>query len=122
MTLTSTSPWDFPLINPGILTSPLDIYVMRESIKATKRMLAAPAWDGYVIGPYGDLANATTDEEIEAYAAKNTASFNHPLGTAAMGPPGAPAKGKGVVGPDLTVKGVKGLRVVDASVLVHQTL
>ncbi|THH16396.1 hypothetical protein EW146_g4235 [Bondarzewia mesenterica] len=72
--------------------------------------------DKYVIGPYGDLAAAETDEEIEAYAAANTATFNHPLGTASMGQAGEPELGKGVVNPDLTVKGVKGLRVVDGSV------
>lgn len=118
MTLASASPWDLPIANPGILSSAFDKFTIRESIKATKRMVAAPAWANYVLGPYGDLATAETDAELDAYAAKNTASFNHPLGTAAMGPYGPPAYGKGAVNPDLTVKGVRGLRVVDGSILV----
>lgn len=117
VTLASASPWDLPIANPGILSSAFDKFTIRESIKATKRMVAAPAWANYVLGPYGDLATAETDAELDAYAAKNTASFNHPLGTAAMGPYGPPAYGKGAVNPDLTVKGVRGLRVVDGSIL-----
>ncbi|THH10730.1 hypothetical protein EW146_g8274 [Bondarzewia mesenterica] len=119
MTLNSTSPWDFPIVNPAILSSETDKYVIRESIKATKRMLSAPAWSNYVLSTFGALTDAISDAEIDAYAAQNTASFNHPLGTAAMGPAGLPKKGDGVVSGDLLVKGVSGLRIVDASVLTY---
>ena len=49
----------------------------------------------------------------------NALVVNHVSGTVAMGKQAdAPVKGAGAVNPDLTVKGVKGLRIVDASVVV----
>lgn len=88
---------------------------MVESVKAAKRFAAANAWKDFVIGPYGDLATATTDAQIEAYVRSNSATIFHATGTASMSPKGAKW---GVVDPDLKVKGVEGIRVVDVSILV----
>ena len=84
-------------------------------MKDVQTFISASPWAGFVIGPVGDLANATTDAEKAALARKLAVVFSHPAGTAAMSPVGATW---GVVDPDLTVKGVKGLRIVDASVFV----
>ncbi|KAI0270601.1 aryl-alcohol-oxidase from pleurotus Eryingii [Gloeopeniophorella convolvens] len=113
ITLQSSNPWQAPLIDPALLNSDFDIFAIREGIKSALRFAAASAWDGYVIGPYGDLATANTDDELEAYARRNAATVFHPVGTAAMA---AKDSSNGVVNPDLTVKGAVGLRVVDASV------
>ncbi|KAG6890055.1 hypothetical protein C0995_012513 [Termitomyces sp. Mi166 len=96
------------------LTSEFDIFAMREAVKGASRFLAAPAWKDYVIGPAGGLANATTDELLDGYIRQNTGSPAHPVGTAAMSAKNASF---GVVDPDLQVKGVSGLRIVDASVM-----
>jgi len=80
-----------------------------------KRLVSAHAWDGYIIGPTPALANANTDAELEAYVRANAQALFHPTGTAAMSPNGAKW---GVVDPDLKVKGVEGLRIVDGSVLM----
>lgn len=85
---------------------------MREGIKAARRFVEAPAWNNYIISR---LSNATTDSEIEAFARASASTLFHPVGTAAMSSRNAPY---GVVDPDLTVKGLAGLRIVDASVLV----
>jgi choline dehydrogenase-like flavoprotein len=74
------------------------------------------------MAPFDGLNNTTmagTDEELDEYVRANSATIFHPVGTAAMSPKGAEW---GVVDPDLKVKGVKGLRVVDASVLVSVLL
>jgi choline dehydrogenase-like flavoprotein len=59
--------------------------------------------------------NATTDEEIDQVIREIAVTAWHPISTAAMSPKGA---SWGVVDPDLRVKGVSGLRVIDASIMV----
>ncbi|KAF9458550.1 aryl-alcohol-oxidase from pleurotus Eryingii [Collybia nuda] len=114
ITLASNNPFDPPNIDPGLLRSEFDILVMRHAARSAQRFVSARAWEGYILAPFGDLANATTDAELDAYIRANTASIFHPVGTAAMSPKGADW---GVVDPDLLVKGTLGLRVVDASIL-----
>ncbi len=62
-----------------------------------------------------DGGKAETDEEIKAAIRNNAISIWHPSCTARMSAYNAT---DGVVNPDLTVKGVSGLRIVDASVFV----
>lgn len=89
---------------------------MREAVKAAKRFVSAPAFQNYIVEPLGSLATADTDEEIEEYVRSNSGTTAHPVGTASMSPKGAQW---GVVDPDLKMKGgIKGVRIVDASVFV----
>jgi choline dehydrogenase-like flavoprotein len=115
VTLASANPFDAPNIDPALLNSDFDIFAIREGVKAALRFAAAPAWKDYVIGPYGTLAEAKTDAQIEAYARSNAATVYHPFSTASMSPNGS---SQGVVNPDLRVKNTVGLRIVDASVVV----
>jgi len=87
---------------------------MREAVKSARRFVTAPAWNGYTTGRF-TAANATTDDEIDAFIRSTALSAFHAVGTASMSPKGAPW---GVVDPDLRVKGVVGLRIVDNSVVV----
>jgi choline dehydrogenase len=80
-----------------------------------KRLVALQAWDGYIVRPTPALVNTVTDAELEAYVRAGALALFHPTGTAAMSPKGADW---GVVDPDLKVKGVERLRIVDGSVLV----
>lgn len=88
--------------------------MMREALKSTLRFAAAPAWKGYVISPVG-VNSSSTDAQLEAYIRAHSQTIFHPAGSAAMSPKGA---NWGVVDPDLTVKGLTGLRIVDLSVVV----
>ncbi|KXN85629.1 Choline dehydrogenase, mitochondrial [Leucoagaricus sp. SymC.cos] len=103
-----------PLIDPGMLSSELDAAALRESIKSAKRFFAAPAWKNFVLGIVGPPANATTDQELESFIRSHTFPSGHIIGTAAMSARNAH---HGVVDPDLRVKRVSGLRIVDASVM-----
>ncbi|ESK81149.1 aryl-alcohol oxidase [Moniliophthora roreri MCA 2997] len=107
--LSSSNPFDQPLIDYGIYTTDSDINTQVEAMKITQQFLSLPQFQGIVEGPFGDLANATTDQEKAAYARANTQIYSHPSCTASMGP-------GGVVDSKLKVKGVEGLRVVDASI------
>ncbi|KAI0061281.1 alcohol oxidase [Artomyces pyxidatus] len=119
ITLASASPFDAPLIDPALLNSDFDIFTMVEAIKAAQRFLTAPAWDGFVLGQYGLFEGVTSDEEIEKYARNTASTVFHPSSTAYMSPFGA---SHGVTNPDFTVKGTRGLRVVDASVFPYVPL
>ncbi|KAK7473197.1 hypothetical protein VKT23_001295 [Stygiomarasmius scandens] len=110
VSLNSSNPLDYPLIDFNLLQSDYDLFTLREAYRAAVRFISTPSWAGYILGL---PTNATTDEELNAYIGTNAGHENHPVGTASMSPKGA---SWGVVDPDLKVKGVDGLRVVDASV------
>lgn len=110
----TANPFDFPIIDPGFLSSPFDLHVLVQSVKSVYQFLSASPWKGYILGPYHPV-NLASDAAIETYVKTFTATEWHPVGTASMSPKGASF---GVTNPDLTVKGVAGVRVVDASVLV----
>ncbi|KAJ7135916.1 aryl-alcohol oxidase precursor [Mycena epipterygia] len=115
ITLKTANPFDQPNINPNLLGSDFDLFVMAEAIRAARTLLSAKAWDGFVLRQYDDLAAATDDAKLKKYIQTNAGTIFHPAGTASMSPKNAAF---GVVDPDLVVKGVSGLRVADASILV----
>jgi len=57
-----------------------------------------------------------TDKELEDYIRRRTGTIHHMVGTARMS---SWDSKEGVLNPDLTVKGVHGLRVIDASIFVR---
>ncbi|KAJ4481282.1 aryl-alcohol oxidase-like protein [Lentinula aciculospora] len=120
ITINCTNPFAPPLINPGYLTSPFDIAAMHQGLEIMFQYLSAPVWDGYILSPFRALANISlsNNSAVDAYIRENSFSTAHPVGTVAMSAKGAQY---GVVDPDLKVKGVEGLRVVDASVFPFVT-
>lgn len=87
---------------------------MREAVKAAKRFISADAWKDYIVSPVGGVVG-TEDADIDAYVRDQVLSVLHATGTASISPRGA---SWGVVEPDLKVKGIDGVRIVDASILV----
>ncbi|KAG6910329.1 hypothetical protein DXG01_011397 [Tephrocybe rancida] len=116
ITLNTSDPFDYPLIDPGLMTSEYDRFVLRECVKRTIRFVSAPAWKDYIIRPTSGLENVTNDEELNKYVLDTTVPGLHGVGTASMSPRSAK---HGVVDPDLRVKGASGLRVADASVMPY---
>ena len=123
LTLKTSSPWDYPNINPSLLSDDagFDLYTMREALKAGRKFLQASAWKDWIVEEYGASVSAQTDDEIDAYIRANAVVVNHVSGTVALGAPNTIAKGAGALNPDFTVKGTIGLRVVDASAFVSAT-
>ncbi|KAK0499334.1 glucose-methanol-choline oxidoreductase [Armillaria luteobubalina] len=106
VTINSTNPLDPPVIYPNYLTHTQDLAIMNYAVQSSKEFVTANAWKGCVLS----IATNTTDEDIR----NGVSNMNHPVSTASMSPIGADW---GVVDPDLRLKGVGGVRIVDASIL-----
>lgn len=113
MKLKSSNPFDYPLIDPALLSTDYDMAVMVEAIRAAQRFVDASPWNGFIISPSVDSAQTTTIDSIVEYSRRRGATCDHPTGTAQVGK---------VVNGDLSVKDVSGLRIVDASIFVSANL
>ncbi|PFH46834.1 GMC oxidoreductase, partial [Amanita thiersii Skay4041] len=113
----SSFPFDTPQIDVAFLDSEFDLIALKESVRSAAQFLSAPAWTDYVVEPFTiGLAEGLAhdgDEALTNYVRNRTVTFFHPVSTAAMSPNDA---SWGVVDPDLKLKKVAGVRVVDASV------
>ncbi|KAF7322093.1 Alcohol oxidase [Mycena kentingensis (nom. inval.)] len=114
VSLASADPLAPPRIDPNILGAEIDLVIMREALKAAFRFAAQPSLASYITGEPPGLSSTFSDAQLDAFIRANGATIFHPVGTAGMSPVGA---SWGVVDPDLRVKGVKGLRVADCSVI-----
>lgn len=110
----SRDPDEAPRIAPNYLAAQEDRQVAIESIRLSRRIVAAPALARYrptEILPGLDLQS---DEDLAQAAGAIGTTIFHPVGTAKMGIDSDPMA---VTDPQLRVRGVTGLRVVDASVM-----
>ncbi|EAU87898.1 hypothetical protein CC1G_01545 [Coprinopsis cinerea okayama7 len=114
--LRSNNTLDTPLIDLGLLSHPFDILAYKEGYRIIKKFYNLPAWKDHITGPFEIDPDILSDEEFEQRIRNGLQSALHPVGTAAMS---SKRSKKGVVDPELRVKGVKGLRVVDASVIPY---
>jgi len=110
--LKSANPRDLPVIRPGYLSHSGDVSVMVKVVKIARKIFAAKAFDSYRGAEYFPGQEVQTDQEIEAFIRKTGETIYHPVGTCKMG-----QDTLAVVDNELRVKGVGGLRVVDASVM-----
>lgn len=112
VTLASSSPDDAPLINPNCFADPQDLEILVEGVKIARKIMASPALDAFRGAERFPGADVQTDDEIRAYLRGNIQTIYHPVGTCKMG-----SDDMAVVGADLKVHGVEGLRVADASIM-----
>lgn len=111
LTLRSADPLAAPLIDPAFLSDPRDLDDLVAGFKLTRRLMQAPAMAAGVRREVF-TAGIETDEQIRAVLRARTDTVYHPVGTCRMG-----RDDGAVVDPHLRVRGVHGLRVVDASVM-----
>ncbi|ORX95254.1 hypothetical protein BCR34DRAFT_525573 [Clohesyomyces aquaticus] len=102
-----------PTINPNYLSHPYDLAAAIASSKFARKIANEEPMRGVWDAEYEPGDAVQTEKDWEEYAKRNVLSIYHPVGTCAMMREGE----GGVVGPDLKVHGVRGLRVVDASIV-----
>ena len=112
VTLQSADPLAAPVIDPQFLSDPRDLETTIKGAKMTRDILQAPA-----LAPYRDkelfgLRDGMSDAEWEAHIRARADTIYHPVGTCKMG-----VDDMAVVDPRLRLRGMQGLRVVDASVM-----
>jgi len=110
--LRSADPADRPLIQPNSLAAENDLRTLRDSVKIARKIMAQPAFDPYRGEELNPGAGATTDADIDSFIRRTAITIYHPVGTAKMG-----NDRLAVVDSQLKVRGIKSLRVVDASIM-----
>jgi choline dehydrogenase len=112
--LRSHDPAEPPSIRPNYLSTPEDQRVAVDALHLVRRIVSMPALQKYHPEEYKPGAHLTTDEELLFGAREIGTTIFHPVGTAKMGIETDPMA---VADARLRVRGVEGLRVVDASVM-----
>ncbi|GJM09083.1 MAG: choline dehydrogenase [Lysobacteraceae bacterium] len=110
--LKSDQPDQYPSIEPNYLSDPMDMKLMIEGVRISRKIIASSAFDAYrgdEIFPGSDLQS---EAEIEDFIRRKAETIYHPIGTCKMG-----VDDSAVVDPQLRVHGIDGLRVIDASVM-----
>jgi choline dehydrogenase len=103
-----------PKISPMYLSTAEDRKVAAAALTLTRRIAAAPALQKYAPEEYKPGIHYRTEEELADAAGAIGTTIFHPVGTCKMGRADDPGA---VVDSQLRVIGVRGLRVVDASVM-----
>lgn len=111
--ITSADPSAEPSILFNYLQHEDDVAAWRRCIKLTREIIAQPAMDTYRGDEIQPGLEVSSNDEIDTWVRANLESAYHPCGTCRMGQ--SDDQGA-VVDTDCQVLGVKGLRVVDASV------
>jgi choline dehydrogenase len=112
LTLRSADPADLPLISHELLGDPRDVELLREAARLTRVVFDTDPLRSMVTEEMSPGAKVQSDTDWATYLRSHTFRSNHPVGTARMG-----SDDDAVVDPDLKVRGVDHLRVVDASVM-----
>lgn len=109
--LRSSDPLAKPLIHFNLLSHPEDRAAMMRGYRTLRELVSQPAMAEIAGDMVRPAKEPVTDAEVEAYVRASAATAFHPAGTCRMG-----ADAASVVDGSLKLRGVDGLRVVDASI------
>ncbi len=114
ITLRSKDPLDPPVIQPNYCSDEAgeDMRVLVEGIRWARQIAAAAEFASLAGAETTPGAEVKGKQDLEAYVRQNAQTYFHPVGTCKMG-----VDQLAVVDPQLCVRGVERLRVVDASVM-----
>jgi len=105
---------DAPAIAPNYLSTDEDRQVAADSLRVTRRIAAQPALARYQPQEWKPGPQYESDEDLARLAGDIATTIFHPVGTVKMGAADDPMA---VLDARLRVRGVQGLRVVDASAM-----
>ena len=103
-----------PAIAPNYLSTPEDRQVAADSLRVTRRIVAQPALAKYQPQEWKPGVQFESDEDLARLAGDIATTIFHPVGTTKMGRDGDPMA---VLDSQLRVRGIDGLRVVDAGAM-----
>ena len=112
ISLRSTDPLTAPVIRANYLSEPEDLEMMLECVRLSREVLQQPAFKpyrGHEIYPGNEVSGR---EGLIDFIRGKAESIYHPVGTCRMG-----SDDQAVVDPELKVRGIEGLRVIDASIM-----
>ncbi|WP_171103872.1 GMC family oxidoreductase [Ruegeria sp. HKCCD7255] len=112
VTLGSADPMAAPAIDPRFLSDARDLDTLIKGARMTREIMEAPALAAYKHREMFGTETAQTDADWEQHIRARADTIYHPVGTCKMG-----TDEMAVIDPALRVRGVSGLRVVDASVM-----
>jgi len=108
----SSDPREAVAIHPNYLATLTDQRTLVDGMKLARRLAATRALGSYIVEELAPGPSVQTDGDLLENARNTATTIYHPVGTCKMGTdPGA------VVDARLRVRGVRGLRVVDASIM-----
>jgi 4-pyridoxate dehydrogenase len=108
--LNSSDPNAAVRIAYNYLSAPADIAKFRQGFRMAREIGNQPALDAFRGDELMPGASAQSDEEIDAHLRRTSTTVSHPVSTCRMG-----TDENCVLNPDLRVRGIDSLRVVDAS-------
>ena len=110
--LTSPDPLAAPAIHQNFLASPKDWQSLRAGFRVARDLAAQSSMQPFIQAEFFPGPKCQSDDKIDEHVRKTSITVHHPAGTCRMG-----ADAASVVDPKLRVRGIDGLRVVDASVM-----
>lgn len=110
--LQSADPMAAPLIDPNYWSDPHDRKMSIEGLKLAREIMNQAALKPFVMAERLPGPKYNSEEELFDYGCANAKTDHHPVGTCRMG-----TDPMAVVGLDLKVHGLEGLRVCDSSVM-----
>jgi choline dehydrogenase len=110
--ITSPNAADYPAIHPNYLSVAVDQETAVAAMHITRKLAATDALAPFIVEEMTPGPNVQTEEELLDSARNISQTIYHPVGTCKMG-----SDPKSVVDSRLRVNGVKGLRIVDASIM-----
>lgn len=103
------------MIDPNWLSDPQDLEVLVGGLRYARRALKMPAL-AELLEPEFSPGSDVDDDDLAQFARRAVSGMAHPVGTCRMG-----SDDNAVVDPSLRVRGVDGLRVIDASIMPNLT-
>jgi choline dehydrogenase len=114
LSLRSGNPADAPLVDPNYLGDPRDLKQLIEGLRIARDIAGAAPLHDTLSGELLPGSTVQTDAALADYIRATVRTDWHPVGTCRMGQSDDPMT---VVGETLEVLGVRGLRVIDASIM-----
>jgi choline dehydrogenase len=112
LTLRSADPLEKPLIDPAYLAEEADLDVLAEGVRRAREIAAREPLSGYIAGEHSPGEQVDDDGGLREWIRRNVGTIFHPTSTCAIG-----GTEDAVCDPEMRVRGVERLRVVDASVM-----